>query len=183
MATEAIIKSLRWEHSALASMDNCTVIFDLYGNSSFKFKHVDGSIVLPFRVGKGRYHFLGDISLDYQWAHRKTATTFFSSLTVWSQSSCHPPPPRYALQIILDLCIPEKELAKTHSQISSIHFQSHSWYSVRNLVIPKGIMETRFEPRLPRMSSWKSNKNYTMDLNSGPLHHKQVCCHWTIKAD
>jgi hypothetical protein len=31
-----------------------------------------------------------------------------------------------ALQIILDLCIPEKELAKTHSQISFLYFQSHS---------------------------------------------------------
>ena len=37
-----------------------------------------------------------------------------------------------ALQISLDLCIPEKELAKTRSQISFIYFQSHSWYSVRN---------------------------------------------------
>jgi hypothetical protein len=31
-----------------------------------------------------------------------------------------------ALQIILDLCIPEKELAKTRSQISFIYFQRHS---------------------------------------------------------
>jgi len=31
-----------------------------------------------------------------------------------------------ALQISLDLCITEKELAKTHSQISFIYFQSHS---------------------------------------------------------
>jgi hypothetical protein len=31
-----------------------------------------------------------------------------------------------ALQISLDLCIPEKELAKTRSQISFIYFQSHS---------------------------------------------------------
>ncbi len=36
------------------------------------------------------------------------------------------------LQISLDLCIPEKELAKTCSQISFLYFQSHSWYSVRN---------------------------------------------------
>jgi hypothetical protein len=28
--------------------------------------------------------------------------------------------------------------------------------------------------RLPRMSSWKSNKHHTLDLNSGPLHHKHV---------
>ncbi len=31
-----------------------------------------------------------------------------------------------ALQIILDLCIPEIELANTRSQISFIFFQSHS---------------------------------------------------------
>jgi len=31
-----------------------------------------------------------------------------------------------ALQISLDLCIPEKELAKTRSQISFIYFQKHS---------------------------------------------------------
>ncbi len=47
-------------------------------------------------------------------------------------------------------------------------FQSHSWYSVRNYKIPKGIMKTRFKPRLPRMSSWK--KLHTLDLNFGPLH-------------
>jgi hypothetical protein len=33
---------------------------------------------------------------------------------------------RCTLQITLDLCIPEKELAKTPSQISFIYFQSHS---------------------------------------------------------
>jgi hypothetical protein len=33
---------------------------------------------------------------------------------------------RHTLQISLDLCIPEKELAKTRSQISFIYFQSHS---------------------------------------------------------
>jgi hypothetical protein len=31
-----------------------------------------------------------------------------------------------ALQISLDLCIPEKELAKARSQISFLYFQSHS---------------------------------------------------------
>ncbi len=61
-------------------------------------------------------------------------------------------------------------------------FQSHSWYSVRNYVIPEGIMKTRFEPRPPGMSSWKNNELHTLDFNTGPLHRKQVFCHWTIKA-
>ncbi len=76
---------------------------------------------------------------------------------------------RTTLQISLDLCIPEKELAKTRSQISFIYFQSHSWYSARNYLIPKGIMKTRFEPRLRRMPSWKN----ILDLNSGPLWSRQ----------
>ncbi len=71
------------------------------------------------------------------------------------------------LQIILELCIPEKELANTRSQISFIYFQSHSWYSVRNYKIPKRIMKIRFEPRLPRMLSWK--KIHILDL-TGPLY-------------
>ncbi len=50
-----------------------------------------------------------------------------------------------------------------------IYIIPNSWYSVRSYIIPKGIMKTRFEPRVPRMSSWKSNKHNTLDLNSGPL--------------
>jgi hypothetical protein len=61
-----------------------------------------------------------------------------------------------------------------------IYFQSHSWNSVRNYIIPKGIMKTRFEPRPLRMSSW--NKLHTLDLNSGPLPKQQVFSQWTTKA-
>jgi hypothetical protein len=39
-------------------------------------------------------------------------------------------------------------------------------------------MKTRFEPKLPRMSSHeKINKLLTLDLNSGPPHHQPVFCH------
>ncbi len=37
-----------------------------------------------------------------------------------------------ALQKILYLCIPDKELAKTHSQSTFKYFQSHLWYSRNN---------------------------------------------------
>ncbi len=93
----------------------------------------------------------------------------------WSQAAT-------ALQIILELCIPEKELAKTRSEMLFIYFQSHSWYSVRNYKIPKGIMKTRFEPRLSQGCHLKK-KFHTLDLNSEPLYMQQVFCHWTIKAD
>ncbi len=79
-------------------------------------------------------------------------------------------------------------------KISFIYFQSPSWYSVRNYKIPKGIMKTRFEPRLPRMTSWKNNKLHTLDLNLGPpvseakylsLDHQSCLCQdhsWGNKA-
>jgi hypothetical protein len=39
------------------------VIIDLFGNSSVKFRHVDGSLVLPLRV-QGKYHLLGDAVVE-----------------------------------------------------------------------------------------------------------------------
>jgi hypothetical protein len=43
-------------------MEDAAIIFDLFGNSAYRFRHVDGSLVLPFRVGGG-YHLLGDIQM------------------------------------------------------------------------------------------------------------------------
>ncbi len=37
-------------------------------------------------------------------------------------------------------------------------------------------MKTRFEPRLPRMSSWKSNTHNSLDFNSGPLASQVSIC-------
>ncbi len=63
MITDKNLESLRHELSALSHMEDTAVIFDIFGNSAYKFRHVDGTLVLPFRVGGG-YHFLGDISMD-----------------------------------------------------------------------------------------------------------------------
>ncbi len=66
---------------------------------------------------------------------------------------------------------------------ASTHYTANNfWYFVRNYVIPKGIMKTRFEPRPPGMSLEKNNKFHTLGLNSGPLHQKQVFRHWIIKT-
>ena len=59
MATPSNIESLRSELAALEDLENCAVVFDVFGNTAFKFKHVDGSLVLPFRVGGGRVPLLG----------------------------------------------------------------------------------------------------------------------------
>jgi hypothetical protein len=60
MITESNVESLKSEISALSTMEDVAIIFDLFGNTAYRFKHVDGSLVLPFRVGGG-YHLLGDI--------------------------------------------------------------------------------------------------------------------------
>ncbi len=53
MVTESNIESLQKELNAFADLEDTAVIFDLFGNSAYKFKHVDGSLVLPFKVGGG----------------------------------------------------------------------------------------------------------------------------------
>ncbi len=49
----------------------------------------------------------------------------FAGCFSWHSAFCVGLQQGSALQISLDLCIPEKELAKTRSQISFIYFQSH----------------------------------------------------------
>jgi hypothetical protein len=98
VATPSNIEALRSELSALADLENCAVVFDVFGNSAFKFKHVDGSLVLPFRVGGGgEFHFLGDISLD---SDRSVGELIESLKPLFALAKKHftvimPPLPRY----------------------------------------------------------------------------------------
>jgi glycerol uptake facilitator-like aquaporin len=62
MITESNIESLKSELSALSTTEDVAIIFDLFGNTAYRFRHVDGSLVLPFCVG-GDYHLLGDIHM------------------------------------------------------------------------------------------------------------------------
>jgi hypothetical protein len=39
------------------------VILDIFGNSSVKFRHVDGALVLPMKMD-GRYHLLGEVVIE-----------------------------------------------------------------------------------------------------------------------
>jgi hypothetical protein len=63
MVSEKNVESLRSEIAAVVGMEDTAIIFDLFGNSTYKFKHVDGTLVLPMHMGGG-YHLLGDILLD-----------------------------------------------------------------------------------------------------------------------
>ena len=62
MITESNVELLKKELMSLSNMEDAAIIFDLFGNSAYRFRHVDGSLVLPFRVGGG-YHLLGDIQM------------------------------------------------------------------------------------------------------------------------
>jgi hypothetical protein len=58
MVSEKNVESLRSEIAAVVGMEDTAIIFDLFGNSTYKFKHVDGTLVLPMHMGGG-----GTISL------------------------------------------------------------------------------------------------------------------------
>ncbi len=61
-----------------------------------------------------------------RWACTQTLTK--QSVPAYHAKTCN----GCTLKIIFNLCIPNKELAKTHFQSSFIHFQSHLWYSSKN---------------------------------------------------
>ncbi len=60
-------------------------------------------------------------------------------------------------------------------------FPKSSMIFCQELQDPKRNYKNQIWTWLPRMSLWK--KLHTLDLNSGPLHMRQVFCRWTIKAD
>jgi hypothetical protein len=62
MITESNVELQKKELMSLSNLEDAAIIFDLFGNSAYRFRHVDGSLVLPFRVGGG-YHLLGDIQM------------------------------------------------------------------------------------------------------------------------
>ncbi len=53
MITESNVELLKKELMSLSNLEDAAIIFDLFGNSAYRFRHVDGSLVLPFRVGGG----------------------------------------------------------------------------------------------------------------------------------
>ncbi len=61
-SNESNVESLKSELSAISNMEDAAIIFDLFGNTTYRFEHVDGSLVLPIKVGGGgRHHLQGDV--------------------------------------------------------------------------------------------------------------------------
>jgi hypothetical protein len=53
MINKSNVESLKAEISAISNMEDAAIIFDLFGNTAYRFEYVDGSLVLPIRVGGG----------------------------------------------------------------------------------------------------------------------------------
>jgi hypothetical protein len=95
MITEANVEALRNEISALSNMEDAAIIFDLFGNSSYRFQHVDGTLVLPIRVGGGvppSGRGSHGLRHRYQRAHQHGFAPFHRRVCI---AHCHhaPPPP------------------------------------------------------------------------------------------
>jgi hypothetical protein len=57
------IKNIEEMHSKLAEVkcsDTDTIVFDLFGNTTYRFEQFDGTLSMPYRVN-GRYHLAGNI--------------------------------------------------------------------------------------------------------------------------
>jgi hypothetical protein len=96
MITEANVESLRNEISAISNMEDAAIIFDLFGNSSYRFQHVDGTLVLPICVGGG-----GTICWAmFTWFPLQVSVSSSTWLSHYSSQPVHltvimPPLPRY----------------------------------------------------------------------------------------
>ncbi len=60
LATSENIATLLGKLEKIPCDVNDTLILDLYGNLSYRFKQFDGSISLPYK-SKGRYHLAGNV--------------------------------------------------------------------------------------------------------------------------
>ncbi len=60
LASKENILSLAEKLKSMECSETATLVFDLFGNSSFRFEQFDGSFSMPFKQG-GRYHLTGKI--------------------------------------------------------------------------------------------------------------------------
>jgi hypothetical protein len=90
------------------------VVMDIFGNSSVKFRHVDGALVLPMKMG-GRYHLLGDAVIESDDGFRnliRLAAPIFDAISVLP-TVVTPPIPRF---IFGSCCTDEAHAPNTRDQ-------------------------------------------------------------------
>jgi hypothetical protein len=76
--------------------ESSTLVFDLFGNSSFRFEQFDGSFSMPFKHA-GRFHLAGKIVACPLSAYKRILENTAAILTLYQQAKVVivPPLPRY----------------------------------------------------------------------------------------
>jgi hypothetical protein len=96
LASKENIDELTEKLNGIHCNENTTLVFDLFGNSSFRFEHFDGSFSMPFK-SSGRYHKAGKIALCTLPVFRRILDSTSALLTKHreAKSIIIPPLPRY----------------------------------------------------------------------------------------
>jgi len=96
VATPANVEAML-EKLAQQGLDGKTaIIFDVFGNSTFRFENYDGSIFMPIKIGGG-YHLAGDVTVCSDTIFAKQIDTVLPLLNTAPESLriIIPPQPRY----------------------------------------------------------------------------------------
>ncbi len=96
LASKENTESLEKKLKDIECNEQSTLVFDLLGNSSFRFEQFDGSLSMPFKQA-GRYHMGGNIAVCPPPVYKRILETTASLLTLHHSSKVIlvPPLPRY----------------------------------------------------------------------------------------
>jgi hypothetical protein len=96
LASKENIETLEKKLKSIECNEHSTLVFDLFGNSSFRFEQFDGSFSMPFKQA-GRHHMAGKIAVCPLPVYKRILETTASLLTLHQSSKVIlvPPLPRY----------------------------------------------------------------------------------------
>ncbi len=96
LASKENTESLEKKLKEIECNEQSTLVFDLFGNSSFRFEQFDGSLSMPFKQA-GKYHMGGNIAVCPPPVYKRILETTASLLTTHHSSKVIlvPPLPRY----------------------------------------------------------------------------------------
>jgi len=96
MASPTSITNMCSQLSEVPMDDETAIVFDVFGNSTFRFENWDGSIFMPMKMGGG-YHLAGDVTVctDSIFAKQIEAVLPLLGAVPGQQRVVVPPQPRY----------------------------------------------------------------------------------------
>jgi hypothetical protein len=96
MATPAKVEEMAERLKSLDLDGETAIVFDIFGNTTFRFENYDGSIFMPIKIGGG-YHLAGDVTVCSDTIFNKQIETVLPLLSVTGESLriVVPPQPRY----------------------------------------------------------------------------------------